>query len=308
VAIAALSWRYVEEPVRHGALGRMWAQARAGASRFVARRRALRLSTAALLAVLVSALGLSGALPAVSASLVSANVDRLPSVPRTQLAADPADQLQSAPAYFRATRSTCRSVVYIGDSTSEGEISSNYIPNASRRLPAQLADVGVRTTYPEIQVARSIVETFHGQPNAQTVAQQHVSEGFRGCWILALGTNEAADVAAGSSYNYADRIDRMMSVARGEPVLWLDAVTLVRSGPYAESGMLRWNKALIEACSRYPNLRVFDWASDAKPRWFIPDGIHYYSPGYVARTHDIARALMRAFPAGAAASSGCVVH
>ena len=100
----------------------------------------------------------------------------------------------------------------------------------------------------------------------------------------------------------------MMSVAHGEPVLWIDAVTLVRSGPYAESGMLRWNRALLGACSRYPNLRVFDWASKAKPRWFIPDGIHYYSPGYVARSHDFAQALMKAFPAGVVPSSVCIVH
>jgi hypothetical protein len=91
-------------------------------------------------------------------------------------------------------------------------------------------------------------------------------------------------------------------------VLWVDAVTLVRSGPYAESGMQGWNHALFDACSRYPNLHVFDWASEAKPRWFIPDGIHYYSPGYVARSHAIAQALMDAFPQGAAPSSGCVVH
>jgi hypothetical protein len=308
VAIAALSWRYVEEPIRHGALERLWAQARAGASRFVARRRALRLSTATLAAVVLAALGLGGALPAVSANLVSPNAGRLPSIPRSQISADPPDQLQSAPAFFHPTRSTCRSVVYIGDSTSEGEVSSNYIPNASKRLPEQLADVGVHTTYPEISLARSIIETFKGQPNAQTVAQQHVAAGFHGCWVLALGTNEAADVAVGSSDGYASRIDRMMSIAHGEPVLWVDAVTLVRSGPYAESGMQGWNHALFDACSRYPNLHVFDWASEAKPRWFIPDGIHYYSPGYVARSHAIAQALMDAFPQGAAPSSGCVVH
>jgi hypothetical protein len=72
--------------------------------------------------------------------------------------------------------------------------------------------------------------------------------------------------------------------------------------------MQGWNQALFAACSRYPNLHVLDWASEAKPRWFIPDGIHYYSPGYVARSHDIAQALMNAFPEGAAPSSGCVVH
>jgi hypothetical protein len=198
--------------------------------------------------------------------------------------------------------------VYIGDSTSEGEISSNYIPDPRKRLAAQLRDVGVRTTYPEISLARSIIETYKGQPNAQTIARRHVSAGFRGCWILALGTNEAANVAVGSSYDYANRIDRMLSIAHGEPVLWIDAVTLVRSGPYAESGMQGFDQALFDACSRYPNLRVLDWASDAKPHWFIPDGIHYYSPGYIARTHAIAQALMNAFPAGAAPGTGCVVH
>jgi peptidoglycan/LPS O-acetylase OafA/YrhL len=308
VAIAALSWRYVEEPIRHGALGRLWAQARAGASRFGARRSALRLSGATAAAVLLVVLGLGGVLPGVSTNLVSANANRLPSIPRAQVTADPPKQLHSAPAFFHATRSSCRSVVYIGDSTSEGEISSNYIPDARKRLQGQLATVGVRTTYPEISLARSIVETFQGQPNAQTVAQQHVTDGFHGCWILALGTNEAADIAAGSTYTYANRIGRMLSVAHGEPVLWIDSVTLVKSGPYAESGMLRWNQALVDACSRYPNLRVFDWASKAKPRWFIPDGIHYYSPGYVARSHDIAQALKEAFPQGAAPTSGCLVH
>ena len=48
--------------------------------------------------------------------------------------------------------------------------------------------------YPEISGARSIVETFEGQPNAATVAQDHVSAGYHGCWILALGTNDVDNV------------------------------------------------------------------------------------------------------------------
>jgi hypothetical protein len=54
-------------------------------------------------------------------------------------------------------------------------------------------------------------------------------------------------------------------------------------------------------------MRVFDWPRWARTRWFIPDGIHYYSPGYVARSHLIARAMAEAFPDGALPSSGCVV-
>jgi hypothetical protein len=55
-------------------------------------------------------------------------------------------------------------------------------------------------------------------------------------------------------------------------------------------------------------MRIFDWAAWAKPRWFIPDGIHYYSPGYVARTHDIAQGLMHAFPEGRPPSTSCLVQ
>jgi peptidoglycan/LPS O-acetylase OafA/YrhL len=305
VIVASISWRYIEEPIRHGALGRMWRQARA---QLAARRRALQLSGAALGAVLLSVLGLGGALPEVSAHLIKPANDRLLRIPHLpSLQAEGSHALNSWPAFFRPTTSSCRSAVYIGDSTSDGEISSNYIPNPAQRLQEQLADVGVRRTYPEVSNARSIVETFQGQPNAATVAEQHYASGFRGCWILAMGTNEAANVFAGSSIGYAGRIDRMMAAAHGEPVLWIEAVTLVRSGPYAESGMLRWDQALVDGCRRYPNMRVFDWPRWAKTRWFIPDGIHYYSPGYVARSHLIARAMAEAFPDGALPSSGCVV-
>jgi hypothetical protein len=206
------------------------------------------------------------------------------------------------------TRSACHSVVYIGDSTSAGEISTDYIPNPRQRIDAQLARVGVTQTIPEISAARSIVETFEGHPNAATVAQQHIADGYRGCWILALGTNEAANLATGSNVGFDARIARMMSIIGRHPVLWIDAMTLVGSGPYAESGMQDWNRALSRSCSRYPTMRVFDWPAYARSKWFIPDGIHYYTPGYIARSRLIAHALAHAFPVSGPPSSSCVVR
>jgi hypothetical protein len=187
-------------------------------------------------------------------------------------------------------------------------VSSDYLPNPAQRLGPQLADVGVTTTYPEISGARSIVEIFEGQPNAQMVAHQRVTRGFNGCWIIAMGTNDVDNVNTGSNVGFAQRIDRMMSAVRGQPVMWINAVTLLRSGPYSEAGMLKWNRALGAACQKYPNMRVFDWPFWAKPRYFIPDGIHYYTPGYIARTHLIAKALAAAFPYGRPPSPSCVVH
>ncbi len=72
--------------------------------------------------------------------------------------------------------------------------------------------------------------------------------------------------------------------------------------------MQRWNKDLLSACSRYPTMRIFDWAVHAKRKWFIPDGIHYYSPGYIARNKWIARGLVEAFPKAQSPSSSCLVR
>jgi lysophospholipase L1-like esterase len=60
--------------------------------------------------------------------------------------------------------------------------------------------------------------------------------------------------------------------------------------------MLRWDAALRRSCARYPNLRIYDWASAARRAWFISDGIHYTSAGYAARAKLIADALATAFP------------
>ena len=307
--IASLSWRYVEEPIRHGALGRLWRRARSGVGDLSARRRTFALSGTTLGAVSLAAVGLTGLLPAASPGLAApGKISTLPPRLPTPLAAiDPASTPATKPP-AAPTHTSCRSVVYIGDSTSEGQISTDYIPNPRRRLQAQLAKIGVRVTYPEISGARSIVETFHGIPNAASVAQQHISDGFRGCWILALGTNDVADVAVGSTVGVSARIAHVMSIIGHQPVLWIDAISLLSSGPYSENRMQRWNQALLAACSHHPTMRVYDWAAHARRKWFIPDGIHYYSPGYTARNRLIAHGLVKAFPAHEPPSPNCLIR
>ena len=117
-----------------------------------------------------------------------------------------------------------------------------------------------------------------------------------------MGTNEAANVAAGSTIGYDERIDSMMSAIDGDPALWVNVRTLVGSGPYAAANMAAWNRALLAACDEYPNMRIFDWASAVRDDWFIQDGIHFTTPGYAARAPLIASALLKAFPAGAPAA------
>ena len=100
----------------------------------------------------------------------------------------------------------------------------------------------------------------------------------------------------------------MMSIIGDQPVLWADMLTLLSSGHYSADGMQHWNEDLLSPCPRWPTMRVFDWAGRAKQGWFIPDGIHYYSPGYVARAHLIAQALVEAFPKDEPPSANCLVR
>ena len=139
------------------------------------------------------------------------------------------------------------------------------------------------------------------------MAQNWRGAGYDGCWVLALGTNDTADVYVGSNVGRLARIERMMSAIGKQPVMWVNVKSLLDSGAYSEQNMQLWNDALLDACRRYPNMRVFDWASVVQDSWFIDDGIHYNSPGYAARSRLVAQALAHAFPA-TGQHSGCVVQ
>jgi lysophospholipase L1-like esterase len=186
--------------------------------------------------------------------------------------------------------------VHIGDSTSDGLVLPAYQPDANLRIAAQYRRVGVTRFIPEVSGARSIYETWHGFPNGYTVAQRLIQHGYQGCWVIALGTNDAADVAVGSAMSMPERIREMMTLIGNEPVLWVNVVSLLSSGPYAESNMQGWDRSLLQACPDYPTMKVYDWAAVAQPSWFIPDGIHYTPQGYAERSRLIANALAQAFP------------
>jgi peptidoglycan/LPS O-acetylase OafA/YrhL len=326
IGCAAVSWRYVEEPIRHGALSKWWAQRRRNGWRLGVLERQARIAVAAFVPVLVLAsCGMSGVVQAGSAS--PAPVAQTATAPAaaaslrpqsTAAAASPrpehttASAAASTPRQAAADpdRTSCRSVVHIGDSTSDGLISPEYLPDPRDRIDARYAQVGVTTFIPEISGARSIVETYQGYPNAYTVAQQLIQQGYHGCWVLALGTNDTADVAVGSPVGLATRIKMMMSLIGNQPVMWVNVKSLVAYGPYSESDMLLWDEALLQACASYPNMRIYDWAAVVQHSWFISDGIHFTSAGYAARAHLIARALAAAFPdqGGAGQPSSCLVR
>ncbi|HLI37357.1 MAG TPA: acyltransferase, partial [Streptosporangiaceae bacterium] len=210
IGVAALSWRFVEEPVRHGAIGRWWRQLTSGGLRVTGSRAWAAMGGATAVTV-VAGMGLAGAVqPAPADSTTSSSAGSpsgaraLSGAPASRPAASPhasggerGTGSGAVPGGERGTgsgavpsgpplRSSCRAVVHIGDSTSEGMISPDYLPDPAQRLAAQYARVGVTTFHAEISGARSIYpETYRGQPNGYTVARQLVRDGYHGCWVLA---------------------------------------------------------------------------------------------------------------------------
>jgi len=304
-AIAAASWHFVEEPIRHGAIGRFFARRRSVGWKWETFAPGMRVWIVSLgVVLLVAAAGMAG-VNSSSAEGEDIRVEQARAEGTTK--PPPLTKAQAED----STKSACKAVVHIGDSTSEGLDNAEYLPQEGERIPARYAEVGVKEVHMEVQGATSIEEQFEGHPNAQEVAAAWQAEGFQGCWVLALGTNEAANVAAGSTVGERERIEKMMAIIGDEPVLWVNVRSLVEAGdPYSKENMQKWDEELVAACNSYPNMRVYDWASDVKDDWFIEDGIHFTSPGYAARAQLIALALAHAFPEKGETEGGsksCVV-
>jgi len=332
VGISALSWRYVEEPIRQGALGRWWLTLHSVSLRaYKQRQRARYVLIGATLVLALAIAGLAGATAPSHGGGQAANAGVGVSPGGSSGAGGSAGNGTSDPAgsskagsgtkdggaAAAGTRThdasgkpqtSCTSVVHIGDSTSDGLDSSDYLPDPAQRIPAQYARVGVKHTFMRVTGGTSIVETLPGTVNALTTVQQMLASGYHGCWVFALGTNDSADVEVGSNVGLVQRIQEMMQAVQGEDVMWVNDKSLLSSGPYSEQGIANWDGALQQVCSKYPhNMRIYDWADAVQNRWFIPDGIHYYSNGYAARAHLIADALAEAYPAGKSPSSSCTV-
>jgi hypothetical protein len=107
--------------------------------------------------------------------------------------------------------------------------------------------------------------------------------------VVALGTNDAR---SGLTATEADtRIDEMMALATGKPVLWVNIYRSDTKATMAAADL--FDQQLAAATSRYPNLTVLDWSSyiKSRPELMGDDHIHLTSDGYVARAEWLARQI-----------------
>jgi peptidoglycan/LPS O-acetylase OafA/YrhL len=340
ILLSALSWTLLENPIRRqglfGALGQrryqvvMAAAEPGGDSTPLVKTRtpALVSGSVALLLIATASLTATAALrPPDNLQLEEPPAEinlEAPPVP-TDTADYERDQVeQSAQAATQVVSHTaglvnqragaskletsCGQVVHVGDSTSIGLMSSAYQPNKKNWVDAQYRKVGASDVEIDVSGARSIVERWHHLPNAQDAVRSELDRGYQGCWVIAMGTNEAANQAVGGRVGSKERIDLIMKPIGDHPVLWLTAKTQKTRGPYANREMRKWNAALLDGCRRYPNMRVYDWAGEVEDSWFINDGIHFTTRGYAERGKRIAEALATAFPKEGSRPSECVIR
>jgi len=295
--LAAISFHLVEDPIRRRVpFARGW-------------RVLLRAVPVAMVATVALAVGpiWFPSMSPLEALAAEAPVSSEAPAPLPQIA------VAAAPA---GLATSCVDVVHVGDSTSIGLTSPRFLPDANDRIGVRYRAVGVQRFWPEISGARSMVETIRNQVNATEIVRARMASGYDGCFVLALGTNDPANTS-GSPRILAERLDAIMAHAAGRPVLWTTTKTLRAKGPYRNAHMQAWNQVVVDACTRYPNMRVYDWASEVENEWFLRDAVHFNSLGSKERSARIANALARAFPATAGdgvpavgsngSSSQCVV-
>jgi peptidoglycan/LPS O-acetylase OafA/YrhL len=334
VALAALSWSLVEDPIRRrGLLGalrrgrehRAWAGQQ---TRSANRGHGTPLLGNVLALVLVATAGLTALTvmgPSTSSSAAQTTAggsaaggagytppDPTPETPSgtatTSAAPAPAATTTAAPVDPASLKTSCTGVTHIGDSTSLGLMDPAALPNAADRIDAQYKLFGAKTVYTDILGARSIVERWNNQPNAEDGLKTRQAAGFDGCWVLAMGLNEAANQAVGGNTPLDKRIDILMQHVGNEPVMWLTVKTLLTKTAYAENQMVKFNDALVAACQRYPNMRVYDWAAEVQDNWFAKDKTHYTSTGWKERGHRTAEALAVAFPKDGQSPNTCLIR
>lgn len=186
----------------------------------------------------------------------------------------------------------CLETAHIGDSLTAG-----VIP----KLTTEYEDRGVDEVTISAGGGRSVLQKVSADKETGKAAAARIrAEGFAGCWVIALGTNDTANIAAGASYTRASAIDQMMTAideTKKAPVMWVNTFSTRTSGYYDNKNMILWNQALTDAKVRWPNLRIFDWAKIAALGTApFSDGLHHTSAGYVVRNDAIADALLATFP------------
>jgi peptidoglycan/LPS O-acetylase OafA/YrhL len=249
LVIAALSWRYIEQPVRHGALGRQWQKIRQRQWRWPTLRPVGWVAVCAVaLNTAICALGLFGVVSA-SAADPGSQVTAILTAPRHHRRTTPT----TVPGHPESTVTTTtapppagQGVTAIGDS-----IMVDAAPYLQQMLPGIAVDA---------QVGQQLYQV-------QDAVPQLKQEGIVGNrLILELGTNGPYSVQQMEQLiNSLGPMRKIVLVNTRVPRPWQGQV----------------NQTIATVAQAYPQATVVNWYGDSAthPGFFYPDGVHLDPPG-----------------------------
>jgi peptidoglycan/LPS O-acetylase OafA/YrhL len=243
--IAALSWRYVEQPVRHGSLGRQWDRIRSRDWNWPRLRPVGWVLVGGVLAnAAICGLGLFGVVSASAADPASQITSIVPG--SRHHVKPPTTTPKTPPGVAVSTTTTApppagQDVTAIGDS-----IMIDAAPYLQQMLPGIAIDAQVGQQLYQVQEAVS-----------QLKAEGAVGDRL----ILELGTNGPYSVSQMKDLiNSLGPMRRIVLVNTRVPRPWQQQV----------------NETITTVARFYPNATVVNWYADsaAYPQYFYPDGVH----------------------------------
>ncbi|MDY2941574.1 MAG: acyltransferase family protein [Varibaculum sp.] len=289
ILIASLSWICIEDPIRrNGLIKPLWDALRR-------RGRFPRPAWATVLALLVAVV-LIGA-PAYTLNRIHDN-----EVARAQQQADAVKTSTKPTSNVKPTQTSCREVVHVGDSTSLAMFTQEGVNS-----PADTGEAAYRAAGAQIVInssfgARATNMAINEDPSGDESITEILAGGVdpNTCWVIALGVNNAANMAVVSGDTASAEIANTMSLIGSQyPVLWISPTTSTQLAPrwYETPNMVHWNETLLADVRKYPNLWVYRWDQDVQQEWFLEgDGVHYNVEGNTQRSRHFASALIEAFP------------
>jgi peptidoglycan/LPS O-acetylase OafA/YrhL len=266
LVLAALSWRFIEQPVRHGALGRQWQRIRSHQWTWPHLRPVGWVVAAAVsFNAIVCTVGLVGLVSASAADPASRVTSIVPHVQRHV-----GSPLSSSPSSSSTTTTDAppagQGVTAIGDS-----VMVDAAPYLQTSLPGIAIDAQVGQQLTQVQAA----------------VPQLKSEGAVGNrLIIELGTNGPFSTAQLTALlDSLGPAQRVVLVNSHVPRPWQQQV----------------NDTIASVAQSYPNTVLVDWATDSAnyPQYFYPDGVHLDPQGAKYYASLLVQALSQPLPKGA---------
>ncbi|MCR8845316.1 acetyltransferase [Paenibacillus sp. SC116] len=279
LVLADLSWRYIEEPIRKGAIGVWWARLRSKEwtwRTITWRQRTVSAYIAVLLILFGFGMGYHGkAQPVQSAPLVPGSLSSETALDNSSSSQkQPVESTQSKPLTPKKLRPVTKPTEQANPSS--GKTESKWSVTAIG--DSVMIDVApyLQQLIPGAHVDAKIGRQMWALPDTLTMLQRNGKLGDY--LIIALGTNGVFNQKQlEAQIDSLQNVKHIILVNTRMPERWERAV----------------NKKLAEVSQVYPNVTLVDWyaASHDQDGYFEPDGTHLRPKGAQAYAALLARAV-----------------